>query len=118
MQPARNPLADLRRCDAGHARADLLLRTGATRTTREVGRDSRVHRTAGRFSSPTVLTAALFVTLWNFNPFNTTVLYLYATEEIGLSETYYGTTVSLVSVGSLVASLATAPTAVASRSEC
>ncbi len=40
-------------------------------------------RTRGRLSLPALLTAALFVTLWNFNPFNTTVLYLYATEEIG-----------------------------------
>lgn len=55
--------------------------------------------------SPAVLTAALFVTLWNFNPFNTTVLYLYATKEIGLSESYYGTTVSLVSVGAMIGAL-------------
>jgi predicted MFS family arabinose efflux permease len=60
---------------------------------------------AAALRSPAVLTSALFVTLWNFNPFNTTVLYLYATKEIGLSETYYGTTVSLVSVGAMIGAL-------------
>ena len=56
--------------------------------------------------SPAVLAAALFVFLWSFNPFSTSVLYIYATQDVGLSETFYGTTVSLVSLGAMIASLA------------
>jgi MFS family permease len=56
--------------------------------------------------SPAVLAAALFVFLWSFNPFSTSVLYIYATQDMGLSETFYGTTVSLVSLGAMIASLA------------
>ena len=56
--------------------------------------------------SPAVLAAALFVFLWSFNPFSTSVLYVYATEEVGLSEQFYGTTVSLLAVGAMIASLA------------
>lgn len=56
--------------------------------------------------SRAVLSAALFVTLWSFNPFSTSVLYVYTTQELGLSEQYFGTTVSLLSVGAIAASLA------------
>ena len=56
--------------------------------------------------SPAVLSAALFVTLWSFNPFNTTVLYVYMKDELGLSEQFYGTSVSLLAVGAIIGSLA------------
>jgi MFS family permease len=47
-----------------------------------------------------------FLFLWNFNPFSTSVLYLYMTDELGLSEQFYGHTVSLMSGAMMFASMA------------
>ncbi len=58
------------------------------------------------FKSPVVLLAAAFLFLWNFNPFSTSVLYLHLTRDLGLSEQFYGLTISLFSVGAIMASLA------------
>ncbi len=55
--------------------------------------------------SRTVLAAAAFVFLWTFNPFSTSVLYMYCTKELGLSEPLFGRTVSLLSVGAVLASI-------------
>jgi predicted MFS family arabinose efflux permease len=70
------------------------------------GLDEAMAGLRAAIKSPAVLAAALFVSLWSFNPFNTSVLYVYATEELGLSEQFYGTTVSLLAVGAIIASLA------------
>ena len=56
--------------------------------------------------SPAVVAAAAFVFLWSFNPFSTSVLYLHTTVTLGLSEQYYGASVSLLAVGAIVASVA------------
>jgi MFS family permease len=56
--------------------------------------------------TPAVVAAAAFLFLWNFNPFNTTVLHLHMTQQLGISEQFYGATVSLLSVGAIVGSLA------------
>lgn len=54
---------------------------------------------------PAVLAAAAFLFLWSFNPFSASVLYLHWTQQLGISEQYYGFTVSLLSVGAIAGSL-------------
>ena len=56
--------------------------------------------------TPAVLAAAAFLFLWSFNPFSTSVLYLYMTRQLGISEQFYGVTISLLSVGAIAGSLA------------
>jgi predicted MFS family arabinose efflux permease len=51
------------------------------------------------------LAFAGFLFLWNFNPCSTTVVQLHMTGPLGLSEQFYGATVSLMAVASVVASL-------------
>jgi MFS family permease len=58
------------------------------------------------FRHPAILAIAAFLFLWNFNPFSTTVLYTHMVERMHLSEQFYGTTVTVLAVGSLLASLA------------
>lgn len=53
--------------------------------------------------SPAVLGVGSFLFLWSFNPFSSTVLYMHMTTSMGLSETFYGTTSSVLSVASIVA---------------
>ena len=55
--------------------------------------------------TPGVWCAGGFLFLWNFNPFSTTVLYVHMTGPLGMSEQFYGTTVSLLAVASVVASV-------------
>jgi predicted MFS family arabinose efflux permease len=55
---------------------------------------------------PAVLASALFLFLWSFNPFSSSVLYLHMTQHLGQSEQFYGVTVSALSVGAIVGSLA------------
>jgi MFS family permease len=57
------------------------------------------------FRSPGVLSVCLFLFLWNFNPFSTSVLYLHITEEMGWSEMFYGDLKSLMAVASMLACL-------------
>lgn len=61
---------------------------------------------AGAARTPAVRAAAAFLFLWSFNPFSMTVLYMYMTEELGISEQFYGITISLLSVGAIAGSLA------------
>jgi len=56
--------------------------------------------------SPGVWSTGLFLFLWNFNPFNTAVLHLHMTGELGFSQQFYGNTVSLVAAAAVVASIA------------
>src|SRR5439155_23800715 len=53
-----------------------------------------------------LLAAAGFLFLWNFNPFSNNVLQSYATEELGFSEQFYGHLSSLQSAASIAACLA------------
>lgn len=56
--------------------------------------------------TPTVILAGAFLFLWSFNPFNMSVLYLYLTQHLGVSEQSYGFSLSMLSVGAMVGSLA------------
>jgi predicted MFS family arabinose efflux permease len=56
--------------------------------------------------TPTVLLAAAFLFLWNFNPFSSSVQYVYMVRDLGLSEQFYGNTMSLFAAAAVVASLA------------
>ena len=53
-----------------------------------------------------LLFVCAFLLLWNFNPFSSSVLNYYMTEELRLSEQFYGYTVSLGAVASIAASIA------------
>ncbi|MBX9791781.1 MAG: MFS transporter [Pirellulales bacterium] len=55
---------------------------------------------------PQVVLVIAFLMLWNFAPFSTAVLYVHMTEQLGMSEQFYGETVSLMAGGALVASVA------------
>ncbi len=44
--------------------------------------------------TPAVLAAAAFLFLWSFNPFSMSVLYMHMTEQLGISEQFYGVTIS------------------------
>ncbi|MBW3542981.1 MAG: MFS transporter [Planctomycetes bacterium] len=57
-------------------------------------------------TTPAVVVAAAFLFLWNFNPFNQDVLYIYMTKPLGFSEEFAGETLSLLAVGAVLASLA------------
>jgi predicted MFS family arabinose efflux permease len=60
----------------------------------------------GALRTPRFLAAAAFLFLWNFNPFSSAVQQTYMTRELGLSEQFYGHTVSLFAVGSLAGCVA------------
>ncbi len=47
-----------------------------------------------------------FLFLWAFQPFSPTVLYLYMTGEMGLSESFYGYNQALLSAAAVVAAVA------------
>jgi Na+/melibiose symporter-like transporter len=53
---------------------------------------------------PPLLAAGAFLFLWNFNPFNQSVLYVHMTREMGFSEQFYGNTISVLSAASIAAS--------------
>jgi predicted MFS family arabinose efflux permease len=63
--------------------------------------------------SPMVLTVAVFLFLWNFNPFSNAVLQFHMTKQLDLgsgfyglsSEEFYGITQSVIAVGSVLGSL-------------
>jgi len=57
-------------------------------------------------TTPGLAAVAAFLFLWNFNPFANDVLYLHLTGGIGLDEQFYGWTVSLLGIASVVASIA------------
>lgn len=61
-------------------------------------------RNAGQHREVWAVGAFLF--LWNFNPFSTSVLYIYMTEELHFTEQFYGNTVSLMSASMTVACVA------------
>ncbi len=55
--------------------------------------------------SPKLLAVGAFLFLWNFNPFSSTVLYVHMTRELGFSEQFYGSTVSLDAAAAVAASV-------------
>jgi len=54
----------------------------------------------------TLVTAGLFLFLWNFNPFFSTVLNTYMRDELRLGEVFYGYTASLIAASQIVACIA------------
>lgn len=68
---------------------------------------SKVVGTVGKsLRAPVVWVVGGFVFIWSLNPFCQAVLYLHMTDTLGFSDAFYGKTVSLVAVGSLVACVA------------
>jgi hypothetical protein len=61
--------------------------------------------TALRPGPGSVLAVGGFLFLWNFNPFGNAVLHVHMTRGLGFSEWFYGVTIALTSVASIVASL-------------
>lgn len=57
-------------------------------------------------SSRNLLVVGAFLFLWNFNPFSSSVLNLYMTDELKLSEQFYGNTVSVQAAAAMTASVA------------
>jgi predicted MFS family arabinose efflux permease len=57
-------------------------------------------------ATPGLWASAAFLFLWSFNPFNTAVLQSHMTGPLGMSEQFYGKTVSLLAAASMVASIA------------
>jgi MFS family permease len=55
--------------------------------------------------SPAILALCAYLFLWNFNPCSTTAVHLYMTGPLGLSEPFYGHSISLMAVASCAASL-------------
>jgi MFS family permease len=55
---------------------------------------------------PGVAAVTVFLFLWSFNPFSTSVQYVHATEHLGLSELGYGETLSVQSAAALFAAIA------------
>jgi len=56
--------------------------------------------------TPAVLTSAAFLFLWNFNPFSSSVQYVYMVRDMGLSDQFYGTMTSLFAAAAMCGSLA------------
>lgn len=57
------------------------------------------------FRSPALLGVAIFLFAWSFDPLSNTVIYLHVTEQMGLSETFFGTTLSMLALGCILGSV-------------
>ena len=57
------------------------------------------------FREPSILAIGVFLFLWNFNPFSSTVLYYYSTEALHFSEQFVGSLTSWHAVGLLTGSV-------------
>jgi len=77
-----------------------------TRPREQTGFREALGGLGAALKSPAVLAAALFVTLWSFNPFSATVLQVHMSDVLGLGDQFYGTSVSLLAVGAIAGSLA------------
>jgi hypothetical protein len=69
-------------------------RISARLAMHELGRSAR---------SPAVLSVAAFLFLWSFNPFAYTVLHVHMKDALGLGEQFYGDSLSMLSLSSIVA---------------
>ncbi len=56
-------------------------------------------------ASRTILAVGLFMFCWNFNPFSSSVLYMYLTTRLHFSEEFYGNMMSLYSLSAMAGSL-------------
>jgi len=56
--------------------------------------------------TPAVLVAAAFLFLWNFNPFSSSVQYVYLVRDMGFSDQFYGNMTSLFAAAAMGGSLA------------
>jgi len=56
--------------------------------------------------TPTVLVAAAFLFLWNFNPFSSSVQYVYLVRDLEFSDQFYGNMTSLFAAAAMGGSLA------------
>jgi predicted MFS family arabinose efflux permease len=56
--------------------------------------------------TPAVLVAAAFLFLWNFNPFSSSVQYVYLVRDLGFSDQFYGNMTSLFAAAAMGGSLA------------
>jgi Na+/melibiose symporter-like transporter len=54
---------------------------------------------------PGLAAAAAFLVLWSFNPFTTSVQYVYLTDGLGLSEALYGNLLSVQAIAALLAAV-------------
>ncbi|MFO1094546.1 MAG: MFS transporter [Planctomycetaceae bacterium] len=68
--------------------------------------DHRVKTLLGALARGRFPAAAMFLFLWNFNPFSMTIHQLYMTQELGISEQFYGNTLSVAAVAWTIASAA------------
>jgi hypothetical protein len=66
----------------------------------------RVRLLGSALRNPRFLAAAAFLFLWSFNPFSNAIQDYYITRELGLSEQFYGNTVSISAGGSVAACIA------------
>ncbi|NJL29184.1 MAG: folate/biopterin family MFS transporter [Thermoanaerobaculia bacterium] len=57
------------------------------------------------FRSPALLGVAVFLFAWSFDPLSNTVIYLHITEQMGLSEQFFGTTLSMLACGCILGSI-------------
>jgi len=55
--------------------------------------------------SPALLAVAGFLFLWSLDPLSTTLVYLQVTEEMGLSEQFFGWTLSILAAGCIAAAI-------------
>ncbi len=67
---------------------------------------SAARAVAAALREPAALAVAAFLFLWSFNPFSMSVLYLFMTQELGMSEQFYGNNIALLAVAALAASVA------------
>jgi hypothetical protein len=89
------------------AGAVLLLTALCVREPRAVAVEDDLPTIRSTFSqslrSPAVWSVGAFLFVWHFNPFTQSVLYLHMTKTRGMSDAFYGDTISLLAVGSIAA---------------
>ena len=70
-------------------------------TTKRGGRAVHAGMLRAACRLPALQAAAVFLLLWNFNPFSTSVLHVYMTRELGFSQQFYGNTMTITAVASM-----------------
>jgi hypothetical protein len=85
--------------------AVVWVRQGGRRSDSET-LPQRVRLLVSALRNTRFLAAAAFLFLWSFNPFSSAIQDYYMTQELGLSEQFYGNTVSISAGGSVAACIA------------
>lgn len=67
---------------------------------------SAVRALGAALRDPLILAVCAFLFLWSFQPFSPSVLYVYVTRELGLSEQFYGYKMALLSLAAVAGSVA------------